>query len=139
MKYQDSTAILIGSFDPFHEGHLHLLNLASNNFKKIIICVANNGNKINQTSLENRYIQILNFLKEKNLNYEVIKNNGLTVNLCKKLKVNHLIRGYRNYQDKLYEKSLIKIYKKQWKSISVHLYKAKKFINLNSTLIKNSK
>ena len=138
MKYQDNVAIFVGSFDPFHEGHLHLLNLASNNFKKIIICVANNENKKNQTNLNIRYLQILNFLKKYSCNYEVIKSNCSTMQLCKKLKINHLIRGYRNYQDKLYEKELIKSYKKEWKSISVHLYKAKKFINLNSTILKKT-
>ena len=34
-----------GSFDPFHEGHSYIVNMALDIFDKVIICIAINSDK----------------------------------------------------------------------------------------------
>ena len=63
-------AVYIGSFDPFHNGHLEIVQLALKYVPKVIIIVSINKKKTNQMPLLLRY-QMAKYLFENNSNIEV--------------------------------------------------------------------
>ena len=98
-------AIYPGSFDPITNGHLDILNRASNIFDKVIIAVAKNSEKHGFLSVEER----LNLIKEsvKGMsNVEVDSFEGLTIEYAKKQGAQVLIRGLRAVSDFEYEMQL---------------------------------
>ena len=99
------TAIYAGSFDPFTNGHLDILEQAANIFDKVIVAVGNNSEKQSFLPIEKR----LELIKKSTVhlnNVEVISYEGLTVEFAKSREVNILIRGVRNSSDFEYEKQI---------------------------------
>ena len=96
-------AIYPGSFDPVTNGHIDIINKASNLFDKvyIVVCI-NKKKKLNRFTLEER----LEMLKEatKDIeNVEVDIHEGLAVDYAKKRNAVAMIRGVRNQTDFDYE------------------------------------
>ncbi|GAA5414649.1 pantetheine-phosphate adenylyltransferase [Ureaplasma ceti] len=104
-KKNKRTAIYSGSFDPIHEGHLSILIKANALFDKVYVVVSNNPDK-NSNSLEMRAQQIQQFLQDHNVQFDVIINSGLTVDIAHQLDAHYLIRGLRNELDLKYELAL---------------------------------
>ena len=101
-------AIIPGSFDPITIGHCDLIEKSSKIFDEIIIAVGNNIKKNYMFSLEQR----TNFIKNEykgNKKIIVKSYTGLTVDFCKKMDSNFLIRGIRNTTDFEYEKEMAQI------------------------------
>lgn len=96
-------AIFAGSFDPFHDGHLYILNKGLNLFNKVIVLVANSDEKLNHHSLENRYQAVKQKIFIPNVKVEKL-SNGYVADYAKKNNINYLIRGARNCSDFDYEK-----------------------------------
>lgn len=95
-------AVYPGSFDPITNGHLDILKRSLGVFDKVYLLLAVNPNKQGNFSIEER----LNFLKEatKGLENVVVDYyEGLTVDYCKKVGANHIIRGLRAVTDFEYE------------------------------------
>lgn len=99
-----------GSFDPFTNGHLHIVKTASRIFDKVIIGIGINYRK------KRRYDSILmktaieKTLKSEHIeNVEVITYDTLTVDIAKKYNASFLIRGLRNDTDYAYEENLSQI------------------------------
>ena len=95
-------AIYPGSFDPITYGHLDILERASKIFDKIIVLVANNGNKNSRFSVEERVEMIKETIKGMP-NIEVDSYDGLTVKYAKEHNAHTLIRGLRAVSDFEYE------------------------------------
>lgn len=98
-------AIYPGSFDPITNGHLDILNNASNIFDKVIIAVANNSSKKSFLSVDERVKLIKESIKNIK-NVEVDAFEGLTVEYAKKKNANVLIRGLRAVSDFEFEMQL---------------------------------
>lgn len=95
-------AIYPGSFDPFTNGHLDILNRALAVFDKVIVLVAVNSAKKPHFSVEER----VGFLKEicKDMpQVEVDSYEGLTVDYAAAKGADHIIRGLRAVTDFEYE------------------------------------
>lgn len=99
-----------GSFDPFTNGHLHVVKTASDLFDKVIIGIGNNPQK------ERRYSnQLMKTAIEKTLiteglkNVEVIIYDNLSVDTALSYHSNYIIRGLRNDMDYRYEENLSQI------------------------------
>lgn len=104
MFFKKKRAIFAGSFDPLHAGHIDIIKRASKLFDQLYIAVSYNTSKQNDPTLNKRYLKVLNNKVIKTLkNVKVIKNSGLTIDLCKKLKCKYLIRSVRNLKDYGYE------------------------------------
>jgi len=91
-------AIYAGSFNPFHKGHMNILNKAEKIFDKVIVVKGLNLKKNPDLSqwLE-EYEKLRNLLSD----FEVIKHEGLLTDLIKEQKDVDvtLIRGLRNGYD----------------------------------------
>jgi pantetheine-phosphate adenylyltransferase len=98
-------AVFPGSFDPITVGHVDLVHRAIPLFDKIIVSVGINTQKKSLFSLEQR-LSWLEKTFEKYPSVEISSFEGLTVNYCKKINANFLLRGLRQSSDFDYEKTI---------------------------------
>ena len=96
-----------GSFDPFTNGHLHVIEVSSKIFDKVIVGIGVNTLKkrrFNQYEIKEAIKEVV---KSNNLkNVEVITYNDLSVDCAKENGANFLIRGIRNGMDYDYEENI---------------------------------
>lgn len=98
-------ALFSGSFDPFTKGHFSIVKKASPLFDKIVIGIGENSNKTYLFSLEQR----INFIKhcfKNNPQIEVGSYGNLTVDYCKEIGANYILRGLRNSADFGFERNI---------------------------------
>lgn len=100
-------AIYAGSFDPFTNGHLHVLIQACELFDKVYVAIAANSEKSRKIDKDVMKNVIEKIIKNNNLNNaEVVVLDGLTVDLAKEKNAKFLVRGLRNGTDYEYEENL---------------------------------
>jgi len=94
-----------GTFDPITLGHTDIINRALPLFDKLYIGIGRNTNKQPMFSEEER----MNWIKSiyaNNEKVEVVIYEGLTVDCCKKIGANFILRGIRYVNDFEYEKAI---------------------------------
>lgn len=96
------TAIYPGTFDPITNGHLDVIGRACNIFDKVYVAVATNSTKTPLFTPEERMALISGNVSG-NPQIEVIKFDGLIVDLARELDAVALIRGLRAVSDFEYE------------------------------------
>lgn len=101
-------ALYAGSFDPFTNGHLSIVEKASELFDEIIIGIADNSNKKRNIDIWAMHDAIRESVKHLD-NVIVITLSGLIADYCKKKDITYLVRGLRNTSDYLYEENIAKI------------------------------
>ena len=94
-----------GTFDPVTLGHLDIINRALPLFDKIIVGIGSNVNKIPMYS-EDQRLQWLNDIYKDEPGVDAVVYDGLTVNCCKEMGANYIIRGIRYVNDFEYEKAI---------------------------------
>jgi pantetheine-phosphate adenylyltransferase len=106
-----TTAIYAGSFDPFTIGHLSVLKEASCLFDKIIVAIADNPDKRRRINSGIMLKAIQQSVLELDCGHkiQVIKFDGLIVDLAEEANTKYLIRGIRNGSDYEYEENLAKV------------------------------
>lgn len=133
----EKVAVFPGSFDPFTVGHESIALRALTLFDKIIIAVGYNANKKSFFPLENR-LAIIRKVFEKEPRIEVISYEGLTVDLCKKVKVNNILRGLRTSADFEFERAVGQVNKAMLPEVeSVFLLTTPEHSSVNSTVIRD--
>lgn len=103
-------ALYAGSFDPFTNGHLSIVEKAAELFDEVIIGMAYNSDKKRCTdfySMKDAISDQIDDLKIRNV--IVVGIDGLIADYCEKQGVDYLIRGLRNTSDYLYEENIAKI------------------------------
>ena len=94
-----------GSFDPFTKGHEAVIRKSLPLFDNVIIGVGVNTSKKNMFSLEKRMEHINTLFKDEPM-ITVKSFQSLTVNFCKDIGAQFIIRGLRDSKDFQYEKSI---------------------------------
>lgn len=97
-------AVFPGSFDPFTKGHEAIVNRASNYFDKIYIAIGENSKKNSFFEMEKRIKHIESLFSSNKI--EILTFKGLTVNLCREIGADIILRGLRDGKDFEYEKSI---------------------------------
>lgn len=98
-------AIFPGSFDPLTLGHYDIIKRGVTVFDEIIVSIGINGEKKYMFSLEERQEFIEKaFADEPKV--KVMTYEGLTVDFCKKIDVEFILRGLRNPADFEFEKAI---------------------------------
>ncbi|PCH77415.1 MAG: pantetheine-phosphate adenylyltransferase [Flavobacteriaceae bacterium] len=98
-------AIFPGSFDPITNGHVDIIERALPLFDKIIIAIGVNSDKRYMFPLEQRKKFILEtFKNEPKISVDTYQ--GLTIDYCKKMGANFILRGLRNPADFEFEKAI---------------------------------
>lgn len=99
-----------GSFAPFTNGHLKVIERASKLFDKVIVGIG--VNKTKSTKYDNELMKeaIEKVLKrEKILNATVITYDNLSVDVAKSYNATYLVRGIRNGMDYEYEEKIASV------------------------------
>ena len=109
-------AIYPGTFDPITFGHIDLITKGLKVVDKIFVSISKGINREHLFSLDERILivkkalyQDLKFNEKK---VKIISFNNLTTSLCKKYKVNLILRGLRAVSDFEYEFQLAGMNKK---------------------------
>lgn len=98
-------AIFPGSFDPITLGHEDIIKRGVSLFDEIVIAIGINADKKYMFPLEERK----RFIEETFKNepkVTVITYEGLTIDLCKKINADFILRGLRNPADFEFEKAI---------------------------------
>jgi len=103
-------AVFPGSFDPITKGHQDIIERALPLFDKIIVAIGKNSAKKYHYSLEKR-INFIELTFNHNPKIEVISYSGLTINFCKSVDANYILRGIRNSADYMFENSIAQMNK----------------------------
>lgn len=91
-------ALFPGSFDPFTAGHLNILTRALTMFDELVIAIGINQDKRGFFTNEQK-IDIIAQSTKGLSNIRIIQYDGLTVEICKQLGIQHIVRGVRNMLD----------------------------------------
>jgi pantetheine-phosphate adenylyltransferase len=130
-------AIFPGSFDPFTIGHESVVRRALPLFDKIIIMIGYNSNKAAFYPLEKRK----NWIKKVFENEPAVsvgKFEGLTVDYCKKVSANYILRGIRTSADFEYERAIAQVNKKMHPEIeSIFLLTMPEHTPITSSIVRD--
>jgi pantetheine-phosphate adenylyltransferase len=98
-------AVFPGSFDPITIGHEDIIRRGLDLFDEIIVAVGVNADKRYQFSLEERLAFIrATFNDEPKV--QVTTYQGLTVDYCREINADFILRGLRNPADFEFEKAI---------------------------------
>lgn len=94
-----------GTFDPVTLGHTDIIDRALPLFDKLVIGIGRNVNKEPMFSEDERLEWIREIYKG-NPQVEALAYDGLTVECCKRIGANFILRGIRYVNDFEYEKAI---------------------------------
>ncbi len=98
-------AIFPGSFDPLTLGHADIIRRGITLFDELIIAIGVNAEKKYMFSLEQRMGFVTKAFDDEP-KIKVLTYQGLTVDFCKEVDANFILRGLRNPADFEFEKAI---------------------------------
>lgn len=98
-------AIFPGSFDPLTLGHYDIIKRGITLFDELYIAIGINADKKYMFSLEERKRFIEEAFKNES-KIKVVTYKGLTIDFCKEINANFILRGLRNPGDFEFEKAI---------------------------------
>jgi pantetheine-phosphate adenylyltransferase len=98
-------ALFPGSFDPVTKAHVDIIKRSLSLFDKVYIGIGANSAKPGFLSVEKRE-QMLRAVFEMEGKIHIVAYEGLTVNFCKSIGADYMIRGIRTVSDFEYEKAI---------------------------------
>lgn len=101
----DRVALFPGTFDPLTLGHMDIIQRVAGLFSKVFVGVGNNCHKRTIFPPEQRRAWIERSCKSL-ANVQAVIYSGLTVNCCREIGANYIVRGIRYLADFEYEKSI---------------------------------
>lgn len=99
-----SIALYPGTFDPPTNGHLDVIAVASQVFTELIVAVS--ASRQSTTFSAEQRQQMIEDACQQFTNIQVVRYNGLTVNLADQLKVTVIVRGIRSSVDYQHERNM---------------------------------
>ncbi len=99
------TCLFPGTFDPVTLGHIDIINRAIPLFDKVVVGIGRNVNKVPMFSEEQRLQWVMEIYKDQP-KVSAVLYDGLTVNCCKMVGANFILRGIRYVNDFEYEKAI---------------------------------
>lgn len=99
------TALFPGSFDPVTKAHVDIVKRSIGLFDKVYIGIGVNTSKKGLLSVETRE-KMLRAVFDTEPKIHIIAYEGLTVDFCKSIGADYMIRGIRTVSDFEYEKAI---------------------------------
>lgn len=126
-----------GTFDPITLGHVDVIKRAMSLFDKLIIGIGINSSKQPMFSVEQRSEWIRSIFKDEP-KLEVAGYEGLTVDYCKKVNANFILRGIRYVSDFEYEKAIADMNRMLVPEIeTIFLTCSPQYSTISSTLVRD--
>jgi pantetheine-phosphate adenylyltransferase len=130
-------AVFPGSFDPITIGHYAIVERALPLFDEIIIAIGENSNKKYLFTLEQRIEHLKQAFGKLN-KVSIVSYSGLTVEFCKKINAQYILRGLRNINDFEYEKAIAQMNKSMENNIeTIFIVTEPKYSAINSTIVRD--
>ena len=130
-------ALFPGSFDPITKGHENIMLRALPLFDEIIIAVGINSSKKSFYTIEERLEQIKKVF-ENEPKVRVQTYSGLTVNFCKEVGANYILRGLRTATDFEFENLIAQNNKVMVPGVeSIFMIPETQFSAINSTIVRD--
>lgn len=129
-------ALFPGSFDPITLGHYDIIQRATALFDEIIVAVGENADKRYMFSVEERKAFIEKaFAHEKKI--KVVNYQGLTVDFCKKMDTEFILRGLRNPADFEFERAIAHTNRDLGGVETIFLLTAVKTSHISSSIVRD--
>ncbi|HEX3024543.1 MAG TPA: pantetheine-phosphate adenylyltransferase [Chitinophagaceae bacterium] len=126
-----------GTFDPVTLGHVDIINRALPLFDKIYVGIGLNSSKSPMFSAEQRVKWVQEIYKDEP-RVESVMYDGLTINYCRTIKANFILRGIRYVSDFEYEKTIADANRTLDRSIeTVFLTGEPKYTSVASTIVRD--
>jgi pantetheine-phosphate adenylyltransferase len=126
-----------GTFDPITLGHVDVIKRSVSLFDKLIIAIGVNSQKAPMFSIEQRIAWIEDIFKD----YPQItaaSYEGLTINYCKEVGAQYMIRGIRYISDFEYEKAIADMNRMLTPEIeTLFLTCAPEYSTISSTIVRD--
>jgi pantetheine-phosphate adenylyltransferase len=129
-------AVFPGSFDPITLGHYDIIKRGVGLFDKIIVAIGVNAEKKSMFPLEERKRFVEESFKDEP-KVEVITYEGLTIDLCKKVGAQFILRGLRNPADFEFEKAIAHTNRELSQIETVFLLTAAKTSYISSSIVRD--
>jgi pantetheine-phosphate adenylyltransferase len=129
-------AVFPGSFDPITLGHESVVRRAIPLFDEIVVAIGVNSEKKYCFPIEQRIEWIRQTFKDcPSIRAEYY--SGLTIDFCKKVKANYIIRGLRTSADFEFERSIGQVNRKLGPDVeTIFLLSAPEYASLNSSIVR---
>lgn len=130
-------AVFPGSFDPITRGHENIILRAMDLFDEIVVAIGSNAEKQAFFSVEKR----IGWIRQVFADYPQISvqsYQGLTIDLCRRIKAGYILRGLRTSADFEFERSIGQINKKMYPDIeTVFLLTLPEYTALTSSIVRD--
>jgi pantetheine-phosphate adenylyltransferase len=128
-------AVFPGSFDPFTKGHECIVEKAKELFDEVIVGVGHNTSKQSFYTVESRVEHIESIFKN-DQNVKVASFKGLTVEFCKQINAQYIVRGLRDSKDFGYERSIAQMNLEISDVESVFFMTVPEYTAINSSIVR---
>lgn len=126
-----------GTFDPITLGHVDVIKRSVSLFDKMIIAIGKNSQKAPMFTIEQR----MEWIEEIFRDYpqiSVISYEGLTINFCKEVGAQYMIRGIRYIADFEYEKAIADMNRMLMPEVeTLFLTCAPEYSTISSTIVRD--
>ena len=129
-------ALFPGSFDPITLGHYDIINRGVKLFDEVIVAIGINSEKKYMFSLEQRKQFIEDAFKNEP-KVKVVTYEGLTIDFCKEMNIEFILRGLRNPADFEFEKAIAHTNRKLSKIETVFLLTAARTSYISSSIVRD--
>lgn len=129
-------ALFPGSFDPITLGHFDIIKRGVKLFDEVVVAIGINADKKYMFSLEQRQ----HFIEETFKNepkVKVMTYEGLTIDFCKKIDAQFILRGLRNPADFEFEKAIAHTNRKLSRIETVFLLTAASTSYISSSIVRD--
>lgn len=133
----ENKAVFPGSFDPFTLGHHSVVTRALPLFDKVVIAIGKNTQKNGFFSISER-IEMIRGVYADQPKIEVTAYDGLTIDFCKSIGANFMLRGIRTVSDFEYECAISQMNQLMDPQVeTVFLLTTSELTPVNSTIVRD--
>ncbi|MDP5081216.1 MAG: pantetheine-phosphate adenylyltransferase [Winogradskyella sp.] len=129
-------AIFPGSFDPITLGHYDIITRGIKLFDEVVVAIGINSEKKYMFSLEER-TSFLEASFKNETKVKIVTYEGLTIDFCREIDAQFILRGLRNPADFEFEKAIAHTNRKLSKIETVFLLTAARTSYISSSIVRD--